>query len=614
VTGPRRRAPAAGEVDIRSVFAVVPDAIIGVHADGRIVFANIAAERLFGFSAEELTGMSVERLLPESMAERHVAHRAHFHADPGIRPMGVGLEVTAVRKDGTSLPVEIRLSHVQVAGEATAVASVRDVTERRRQEDALRRSEARLRETQAVAGLGTWELDLVRDVLIWSDEIYRLLEVEPAGFGANYQAFLDLIHPEDREMVDRAYATSVRERIPYHVVHRVLMADGRVKFVNERCESFFDEHGRAVRSVGTIMDVSAIKHAEEEVQANAQRLRVALGNLDVAVFHQDLDLRYTWMFQPQMGYSADAVLGNTDAELLPPDAARRTMQLKRRALTTGKRVRGEVLVVDAGGTAVYDITVEPRRDAAGAIVGLTGASLDITDRVREQARLEESQRDLRALALHADAVREEERAAMARNVHDDFGQVLTALKMDLRGLRRRAERGDAIGPGQFETLSELTDRLIATVRQVASDLRPPILEGLGLRESIELQAAEFSQRTGTPCRVECPALDRHLDDRTKMLLYRVVQESLTNVIRHAAATAVGITIRVAGHELELRIEDDGRGLGGEPTASKRFGVIGMRERTLALGGRFALRGGVHGGTVVEVVIPIPGLDAGEGGA
>jgi PAS domain S-box-containing protein len=138
-----------------------------------------------------------------------------------------------------------------------------------------RASEARLNEAQRIAHIGSWELDLVANHLSWSDEIFRIFEIDPARFGASYEAFLATVHPEDREMVDRAYTTSVRERVPYETEHRLLFPDGRVKWVRERGETHYGpgEGGRPVRSVGTVQDITALKRAEEE--RSRQALRVA---------------------------------------------------------------------------------------------------------------------------------------------------------------------------------------------------------------------------------------------------------------------------------------------------------------------------------------------------
>ena len=134
-----------------------------------------------------------------------------------------------------------------------------------REEAELRASEARLNDAQRIAHVGNWELDLAHNVLVWSDEIYRMFEIDPGAFGASYEAFLDTIHPDDRDLVNRAYTESVASRTPYDIVHRLLMKDGRIKYVNERCETDYDAAGQPVRSMGTVHDITERKRAEDEI-------------------------------------------------------------------------------------------------------------------------------------------------------------------------------------------------------------------------------------------------------------------------------------------------------------------------------------------------------------
>ncbi|TAM43584.1 MAG: PAS domain S-box protein [Gammaproteobacteria bacterium] len=141
----------------------------------------------------------------------------------------------------------------------------RDITERMQAHETLRANEARLAEAQRMAQLGNWEFDLASHKLAWSDEIYRIFEIDPAQFGASYEAFLDAIHPDDRELVNSAYTESVKNRTAYDIEHRLLMKDGRIKYVHERCETFYDEAGRPLRSVGTVQDITERKRTEEQL-------------------------------------------------------------------------------------------------------------------------------------------------------------------------------------------------------------------------------------------------------------------------------------------------------------------------------------------------------------
>ena len=172
-----------------------------------------------------------------------------------------------------------KLSQVTVSRDVL----VKEVAERRHAEDALSASEAQLKEAQRLAQLGSWQLDLTTNALHWSEEIFQIFEIDPALFGATYEAFLDAIPPEDRERVNQAYTDSLVTRAPYEIEHRLLMQDGRIKYVHERCVTYFADDGTPLRSVGTVQDVTARRLAEEEVSTlNAElEKRVALRTQDL---------------------------------------------------------------------------------------------------------------------------------------------------------------------------------------------------------------------------------------------------------------------------------------------------------------------------------------------
>ena len=169
-----------------------------------------------------------------------------------------------------------------MAGKLTAVtvsrdALAREIEERRRTQAALAASEEKLKEAQRIARFGSWSLDIVTNTLVWSDEIFRIFEIDPKLFGATYEAFLNCIHPEDRERVNQAYTNSLNTRQPYEIEHRLLMPDGRIKFVHERCETEFDADNSPLRSIGTVQDITEQKRAAEEIQQLNAELELRVG-------------------------------------------------------------------------------------------------------------------------------------------------------------------------------------------------------------------------------------------------------------------------------------------------------------------------------------------------
>lgn len=217
---------------------------------------------------------------------------------------------------------------------------------------------------------------------------------------------------------------------------------------------------------------------------------------------------------------------------------------------------------------------------------------------------------LRALAARVEAVREEERTGIAREIHDELGQALTALKMDLAWLTRRMT-GESSASGttlleKIGAMSTMTDELIQHVRRIAADLRPGVLDDLGLRAAIEWEAEQFEERTGTSCRIISNLADEQPMDRDlSTTVFRILQEALTNVARHASAERVDVTLDAEGGALRLVVSDDGRGISPDAARSpKSLGLLGIRERARRHGGSATVTGGSPRGTTVRVELPL----------
>ncbi len=224
----------------------------------------------------------------------------------------------------------------------------------------------------------------------------------------------------------------------------------------------------------------------------------------------------------------------------------------------------------------------------------------------EHVQLEDQ---LRALSAHVESVREDERTGIAREIHDVLGQELTALKMDLAWLARRATGQEALLE-KLQAMSEATDEIIQQVRRISSELRPGVLDDLGLLAAIEWQAQEFEQRTGTLSTVESNLGDAQLPRDVSTALFRIFQEALTNVARHAEAEEVTVRLWLEGDELCLEVRDDGRGITHAQAGNPRsLGLLGIRERARRLGGGATVLAAPSGGTVVSVHVPRNGRAA-----
>ena len=230
---------------------------------------------------------------------------------------------------------------------------------------------------------------------------------------------------------------------------------------------------------------------------------------------------------------------------------------------------------------------------------------EINDRIRAEQELRASQQALRALAAHVQLVREEEWGRISREIHDQLGQSLTALKMDLAWSAARLPADNEILRDKAKSMTELIDSTIDSVRQLAARLRPEVLDRLGLAAAIDWQAEEFQRRSGIRCNVTLPQAELPLDHARSTATFRIFQELLTNVARHANATRVDIALRSEPDALELTVADNGRGIDDKVARSpKSLGLMGVRERVLPFGGHVHIAAVRGKGTNVRVTLPI----------
>ena len=309
----------------------------------------------------------------------------------------------------------------------------------------------------------------------------------------------------------------------------------------------------------------------------------------------------------QLFLAPEQFIGRRPADILPPEAARKTEEAFDRLMASGEIEISEYqLPLEKGNRDFEARMVTTEVDEILVIVR------DVTERneavralqLSEEA-LRESREDLRHLAGRLLAVREEERSDIAREVHDELGQALTALKLDLAWHADHLppeipEAGERVG-----AMLEQVDYLLDQVRQISGRLWPAALDHLGLEGAIEWQLEDFAQRTGCKTTAELHAKEAELGRSERTVVFRILQESLTNIARHSGATRVDVSLKVESSGLTLRITDDGRGIrAAEVRGSGSMGLLGMRERAASHGGEAEITAGEEGGTVVKLTLPL----------
>ena len=269
-------------------------------------------------------------------------------------------------------------------------------------------------------------------------------------------------------------------------------------------------------------------------------------------------------------------IGSLEFEIVTPQGERKSLEATARAIQRG-----------------------------GEAVAIEGIARDVTERKRAEEELKSSREQLRLLAARLRSIREEERTRIAREVHDELGQSLTGLKMDISSIASRLPTGEKILLERARAMSELIDESIRKVRQIATDLRPGILDNLGLVAALEWHAEDFQTRTGIECNFTAKLEDEGLNPELCTALFRIFQETLTNVTRHAQATAVIVTLEEWEGGLLLEVRDNGRGINERQIHWREsLGLLGMRERALACGGEVTITGTRGLGTTVTTRMPL----------
>ncbi len=592
---------AKGEALLRTVFESVPFHMILIGEDGRYVMQNTASKTGWG----EIIGKRPEDL-PVDEKTRALWLENNRRAFAGEVVEGeVSFNVSGEVRYYYNI-----ISPIQNGDGILGIIIVNiDITARKLAERALKESEEKYRFLVENTGTGISFWDLEGKLLIANQTAVRLW-----GKDVDEMIGRSLHDLLPKEFADRAWARQQevqRSGVGMQTEEHVNTPAGELWY-KAFLQPVKDMEGRLVGVQVVSQDVTELARTERALSESDARLRLMVSQLPAILWTLDCDLRFTSSAGAgleALRVSPGRVVGMTLHEYFgAEDPEDPTIALHRRAL------QGEVVSYEGSwGGRTWEIHLDALRGQKDETIGVAGMALDVTERKLAAEEVKRSREQLRALSARLQEVREEESAVIAREIHDEVGQALTGLKFDLEFIRRRlGQCGDLAERAKIEErIKEMygtIDAEISVVRKISTHLRTKVLDDLGLVGAIESFAQEFQRRTGIACDVDqydVEAMESCLDSRRKTAVFRIFQESLTNVRRHAEATRVWVDLRAEDESFILEVRDNGKGIPPEKLKHvDGLGIVGMRERAQVFGGHVEIESEPGEGTSVSVTIPL----------
>ncbi|MCB2205979.1 PAS domain S-box protein [bacterium] len=589
----------------------MPIGYIVSDSNFRIQYLNPMSERLFGYDRGEVHGRKPYGLiLLESSKEYFEEVRESLLRGK----LTAHLTTEAMTRDGKKLVTEWYNTPIldKDGNFESLVSMVVDVTERTRAVEELRESEARLR--AILEAQNEWIVRCKVDgTLTFANENYCEYHNQTTEETIGTSLFAHLTD-DNREKAAAVFESLGRERPTWEGVLVISDESGNPRWHWWSLRALFgrDDSVKEIQAVGR--DITDQKLAEKALRESEERYRVLIerANDGILLLQDGVFVSSNPSAARMLDMEIGELVGKRPEDISPPNqpdgeaSASKAARLIHESISSGRRVFEWIHLRKDQSAAVIEVSLT-RIELQDQPVVLCFWR-DITLRKEAERELLLSRTRLRALAERLDRIREEERLILSREIHDGLGQSLTALKIDISYLRRlRNQKGTTAEQEEdaMQSMGSLVEQLISQARHLAWQMRPGMLDQLGLSDALRQHAHDISRRNELQLTDRIEDIGENLDPRAALALYRIAQEAMTNILRHAHAKKISVTLRQRTQRIFLEITDDGVGISPRDSEqSSSMGLISMRERAELLGGNIDVLPGDDGGTVVRVTVPI----------
>lgn len=508
-------------------------------------------------------------------------------------------------KDQRVIPAEIMSTKLP---DGRILVTIKDISERLRKEEEVREANERFNYVLKSSNDGVWELDLKTQKAWWSENLYAILNYTPNSFEVTSEFFETLIHPEDKARIIKNWNEVIQsDSLFWSNEYRIRKADGSYGIFYERACILRDTSGVAYRMIGTMLDLTGLKKYELALAESENRLRTIVQTEPECIKVTDrsgIVLEMNPAGMEMLEATAEQILGKSILDVVDNNYRDQYIKLSER-IFEGQPFKYEFEVTTfRGNKRWFESHVVPMRNPSGEITSSLAITRDITTQKKTEDEILHMNDRLRLLSAHLLKVREDERTLIAREIHDELGQQLTSLKIDLSWLRSKMPKDKPLLEEKAKSMISLIDDTVKSVRRISTELRPGILDDLGLIAALEWQSQEFFKRTSIFTDFTTNLPDERFDKSLSTGIFRVFQESLTNIARHSKATRVKSSLLKVDKNIVLTIADNGRGIEKSTLESqKTLGLMGMQERAMMMGGNLEIES-VRGARII-LTVPAP---------